>query len=160
MPEIIFTVGHSDLNFMRFISLIQANNINHIIDIRSIPYSRYAPWSNKSRLPDILTPFRIKYTYLGHKLGGKKQAIDPSAKQPRTTPRQVYDEAIQILMGLATRDKLVLFCSEGNPAPCHRQRTIAQTLLASGVKVVHILSNGRLKEAWKEDKTAHQPALI
>ena len=62
-------------------------------------------------------------------------------------------------MGLATR-KLVLFCSEGNPAHCHRQHTIAQTLLASGVKVVHILSNGRLKEAWKEDKTAHQPALI
>ena len=54
------------------------------------------------------------------------------------THLDVYKRQIQILMGLATRDKLVLFCSEGNPAHCHRQRTIAQTLLASGVKVVHI----------------------
>lgn len=69
MAQTIFTVGHSSLNFMQFITLIQANNINHIVDIRSIPYSKYAPWSDKSRLPNMLLPFKIKYTYLGHKLG-------------------------------------------------------------------------------------------
>ena len=53
---------------MQFITLDQANNINHIVDIRSIPYSKYAPWSD-NRLPNMLLPFKIKYTYLGHKLG-------------------------------------------------------------------------------------------
>ena len=160
MPQKIFTVGHSDLSFMRFISLIQANNINHIIDVRSIPYSRHAPWSSKSRLPETLRPFKVQYTYLGHKLGGKKQSIDQIAKQQGITPQQIYDEAIQLLLQLSMRDKLALLCAESDPAHCHRQHIIAQTLIESGIKVIHILSDGHLKEAWKEDKPARQPSLI
>lgn len=160
MPQTIFTVGHSDLSFMRFISLIQANNIDHIVDIRSIPYSRHAPWSNKSRLPEILRPFKVQYTYLGHKLGGKKQTIAQISKQQGTTPQLIYDEAIQVLLHLSMRDKLALLCAEGDPAHCHRQHIIAQTLIDSGVKVLHILHNGSLQEAWKEDKPAQQPELL
>jgi len=160
MPQTIFTVGHSNLSFMRFISLIQANNIDHIIDIRSIPYSRHAPWSNKSRLPEILRPFKVQYTYLGHKLGGKKQTIAQISKQQGTTPQLIYDEAIQLLLHLSMRDRLALLCSEGDPANCHRQHIIAQTLIDSGVKVLHILHTGSLQEAWKEDKPAQQPILL
>lgn len=160
MPQTIFTVGHSNLSFMRFLSLIQANNITHIIDIRSIPYSRRAPWSNKSRLPDLLKPFKIRYTYLGHKLGGKKQAIKDVSKQQAITPQKIYDEAIQVLLQLTLRDNLVLLCAEGDPANCHRQHFIAQTLLESGAKVCHILQNGSLKEAWKEEIPTNQPGLF
>jgi len=160
MPQTIFTVGHSDLSFMRFISLIQANNINHIIDIRSIPYSRLAPWSNKSRLSEILRPFRIRYTYLGHKLGGKKQSIENYSRQQGVTPEAIYNDAIQALLQLSMRDKLALLCAEGDPANCHRQHTVAQTLLESGVKVLHILEDGATIEAWKEDDPSEQLELI
>jgi len=160
MPQTIFTVGHSNLSFMRFLSLIQANNITHIIDVRSIPYSRRAPWSNKSRLSELLRPFKIRYTYLGHKLGGKKPKIDEVAKQQGVTPQAVYDEAIQVLLQLSIRDNLTLLCAEGDPADCHRQHSIAQTLLASGTKVIHILKDGSLLEAWKEDPSAVQPKLL
>jgi len=85
MPKTIFTVGHSNLSFLNFLSLIQANDITHIIDIRSIPYSRHAPWSNKSRLPEMLRPFEIRYTYLGHKLGGKKKPIADTQHQQGVT---------------------------------------------------------------------------
>jgi uncharacterized protein (DUF488 family) len=160
MPQNIFTVGHSNLNFMRFISHIQANNIDHIIDIRSIPYSRRAPWSNKSRLPDLLRPYRIRYTYLGHKLGGKKQTVHTISRQQDVTPQEIYNEAIQLLIQLSMRDNLALMCSEGDPANCHRQHIIAQTLLDSDIKVIHILTNGSLQDAWKEDLPAEQPFLL
>jgi len=160
MPETIYTVGHSNLSFMRFISLIQANNIDHIIDIRSIPYSRRAPWSNKSRLAEMLRPFRVRYTYLGHKLGGKKKSIDQISKQQGVTPQEIYNEAIQVLLQLSLRDKLSLLCAEGDPMNCHRQHIVAQTLIDSGVKVIHILKDGSLKEAWKEDTVANQPQLF
>jgi uncharacterized protein (DUF488 family) len=160
MPQTIFTVGHSNLNFFNFLSLIQANNITHIIDIRSIPYSRRAPWSNKSRLPKLLKPFHIRYTYLGHKLGGKKQSLSETLRQQGITPKDIYDDAIQVLLQLSIRENLSLLCSEGDPANCHRQQTIAQTLLESGTKVIHILKDGSLKEAWKEDQTADQPKLF
>ena len=160
MQQTIFTVGHSDLSFMRFISHIQANNINHIIDIRSIPYSRHAPWSNKSRLSEILKPFRIRYTYLGHKLGGKKKSIENYTRQQGITPEKIYDDAIQVLLQLSMRDRLALLCSEGDPANCHRQHTVAQTLLKSGVKVLHILEDGSIIEAWKEDDLSEQLELF
>ena len=160
MPQKIFTVGHSNLSFMRFISLIQDNHINHVIDVRSIPYSRRAPWSNKSRLPELLKPFRIRYTYLGHKLGGKKQTTELRSKQQDVTPQDIYDSAIQTLLFLSMRENLTLLCAEGDPENCHRQHIIAQTLLDAGVKVVHILKDGSLKEAWREEISAQQPNLL
>ena len=160
MGTSIFTVGHSNLSFMKFLSLIQENNINHIIDIRSIPYSRNAPWSNKSRLAELLKPFRIQYTYLGHKLGGKMKTIHQVPNVQAAALQQSYDEAIQVLLQLSMRDNLVLLCAEGDPANCHRQHFIAQTLLDSGSKVLHILKNGAIKEAWKEDPPAAQNHLF
>jgi len=171
MPQKIFTVGHSDLTFMRFLTLIQASNVNHIIDIRSIPYSRRAPWSNKSRLPEILKPFKsrlpeilkpfqIRYTYLGHKLGGKKQPIKRISKQQGISSQADYDDGIHLLLQLSMRDKLALLCAEGDPALCHRQHIIAQTLIDADIKVLHILKNGAIKEAWKEEDPPEQTLLF
>ena len=160
MPQKIFTVGHSDLTFMRFLTLIQANNINHIIDIRSIPYSRRAPWSNKSRISEILKPFKIRYTYLGHKLGGKKQPIHRISRQQGISSQADYDDGIHLLLQLSMRDKLALLCAEGDPALCHRQHIVAQTLIDADFTVLHILKNGTIKEAWKEDNPPKQAMLF
>jgi uncharacterized protein (DUF488 family) len=158
MPQTIFTIGHSNLTFLKFLSLIQANQINHVIDIRSIPYSKYAPWSNKSRLQELLRPFNIRYTYLGHHLGGKNQTRSPDIQENQN--KDVYSDAIQILIQLSLRDNLTLLCAEGDPNRCHRQHLISQTLLQSGVNVIHILKDGSLQEAWQEDPPAHQPNLF
>jgi uncharacterized protein (DUF488 family) len=58
------------------------------------------------------------------------------------------------------RDNLTLLCAEGDPAKCHRQHIIAQTLLETDIKVLHILKDGTIKEAWKEEKAASQPNLL
>lgn len=160
MAQTIYTVGHNSLGFMQFITLIQANNITHIVDIRSIPYSKYAPWSDKSRLSELLRPFKIRYTYLGHKLGGKKSNKPLKTRQQSVSSQAVYDQAIQVLLQLSMRGNLTLLCAEGDPAKCHRQHIIAQTLLDSGIKVLHILLDGTVKEAWKEEKPAIQPNLL
>lgn len=160
MPQTIFTIGHSDLNFMRFLALLQENNINHIIDIRSIPYSRHAPWSNKSRLSEILKPFSIRYTYLGHILGGKKPSQKKFEQTGKKPTNEQYVEAIQTLIQLAALDNLALLCAEGDPADCHRQHVIAQSLLDSAVKVIHILKSGERTDAWREDTRAEQPELF
>jgi len=160
MAQTIYTVGHNSLSFMQFITLIQANNISHIVDIRSIPYSKYAPWSDKSRLSELLRPFKIRYTYLGHKLGGKKINQEIQSKRQSQSSQGLYDEAIQVLLQLSVRDNLTLLCAEGDPAKCHRQHIIAQTLLETDIKVLHILKDGTIKEAWKEEKAASQPNLL
>jgi len=160
MAQTIYTVGHNSLSFMQFITLIQANNITHIVDIRSIPYSKHAPWSDKSRLAELLRPLKIRYTYLGHKLGGKTIHRGQISDQHSLPPQALYDEAIGVLLQLAMRSNLTLLCAEEDPAKCHRQHVIAQTLLESGITVLHILKDGTIKEAWKEEAAAVQPNLL
>ncbi len=158
MMQKIFTIGHSNLTFLKFTTLLQENHIQHIVDIRSIPYSRHAPWSNKSRLPDLLKPLNIHYSYLGNRLGGKKQIRD--TKNKIIADQTKYDEAIQDLLKLADRARLSLLCAEGDPAKCHRQHIIAQTLMQKGINVIHILKNGDLIDAWVEDPSVDQPSLF
>ena len=160
MQPTIYTIGHSNLSYMRFVSLIQENHITHIIDIRSIPYSRHAPWSSKSRLAELLRPFKIRYTYLGHKLGGKKQPIDEISKQQGITPQEIYRESISFLMSLSKTDKIALMCAEADPALCHRQKIVAQNLLDRGVTVLHILKDGTIIPAWREEIEPEQLLLL
>lgn len=160
MPQTIYTIGHNALTFMQFIDLLQKHHINHLIDIRSIPYSRHAPWSNKSRLPEMVKAFNIRYSYLGHKLGGKKLAEANGNKLERVSSQTIYSEAIQMLLNLSLRENISLLCAESDPANCHRQHIIAQTLLDSQVKVVHIMKDGSLKEAWREPPSPEQAKLF
>ena len=160
MVQTIYTVGHNSLNLMQFVSLLQVNKITHIVDVRSIPYSKYAPWSDKSRIAELLRPFKINYTYLGHKLGGKKKEIGRISKQQRVTPEDLYNQGIRALLQLSMRDNLAILCAEGDPAKCHRQHVIAQTLLESNAQVLHILKDGSTKTAWKEDKPVVQETLF
>lgn len=160
MQPTIFTVGHSSLTFMQFLGLLQKHHIMHIVDIRSIPYSRHAPWSNKSRLPEMLKPFNIQYTYLGHILGGKKPTFGRTIEVEPEADIALYQETIEILLQLSLKETLCLFCAEGNPAKCHRQHKVAQALLQSDAKVLHILTNGNLKAAWKEEPETLQTTLF
>ena len=160
MPQTIFTIGHDHLSFMQFIDLLQKHHINHLIDIRSIPYSRQATWSNKSRLPEMLKAFNIRYSYLGHKLGGKKQSDGQDGIMHPIATESVYNEAIQMLLNLSERESISLLCAESDPANCHRQHIVAQTLLDTRVRVFHIMQDGSLKEAWREDTPAEQTSLF
>lgn len=160
MPYTVYTIGHSNLTFMKFLALLQQHNITHIIDIRSIPYSRRAPWSNKSRLSGMLKPLHIRYTYLGHKLGGKRPNLEQYSKQQSASPEEAYLQAIEVVLNLSVRDHLALLCAEKDPANCHRQHVVAQTLLNKGAKVVHILKDGSLKDAWVEPITPQQATLF
>lgn len=160
MPELIYTIGHGNLPFMKFTSLIQANNITHLIDIRSIPYSRKAPWSNKSRLPQLLRPLGIRYTYLGHKFNDENQNFKYPDQTMQHDPTASYDEAIITILLAAAKQQAALLCSESNPANCFRQRVIAQTLLKQNIKVIHILQNGSQQDAWQEPSSPKQPELF
>ena len=43
----IHTIGHSIYEIEDFIKLLQKNNINTVVDIRSTPYSKFASQINR-----------------------------------------------------------------------------------------------------------------
>jgi len=70
----IYTVGHSNVEFEKFLGLL--NGINVLVDVRSVPFSKYVPQFNidsiKARLQDV----GIEYVFMkdkrvGNIIGGR-----------------------------------------------------------------------------------------
>ncbi|WP_373027523.1 DUF488 family protein, partial [Sulfurimonas sp.] len=46
----IYTIGHSIYEIEDFVELLKQNQINTIVDVRSTPYSKFAPQYNRETL--------------------------------------------------------------------------------------------------------------
>lgn len=63
----LFTIGHSNHSLEKFLELLRQHGVE--VDIRSQPYSRYAPHFNRNALRKALAGARIRYSFLGEELG-------------------------------------------------------------------------------------------
>src|SRR5580693_8211913 len=68
----IFTIGHSNLEFAKFLSLLKQHNIQAIADVRSSPYSQFNPQFNREPLQRALQENDIAYVFLGLELGARR----------------------------------------------------------------------------------------
>lgn len=132
MPVTVYTCGHSTRSFDELVTLLRANGITLLVDVRAIPRSRFYPHFNKSYLERHLP---IPYLWR-EALGGKNAA---------TVPKPVFDAAIDELLALAATEKVCIMCSERSPTPtkwrpegCHRWNAIAPALIARGASVAHL----------------------
>jgi len=71
----VYTIGHSTTDFATFISYLKAHNVNMLIDVRSMPGSRYVPHFNKEVLSITLPQNNIKYIHFA-KLGGRRKSYN------------------------------------------------------------------------------------
>ena len=147
MSKQIFTIGHSNHTWETFSPLLIDNAIELLVDVRSRPVSRFAPFSNRRRFPELLDYIGIDYEFMGGPLGGKPE--DPAMYDPESRPdygkMRVSDEfqqAISRLAEMASRRRTVLLCSEGDPKQCHRRLLLGPPLQAAGHKLMHIMRNG------------------
>jgi uncharacterized protein (DUF488 family) len=162
----IYTIGHSNLTFEEFAKLLQANGIKMVVDVRSIPYSRYSPQFNREELRERLERLGINYRYLGDSLGGKPR--DPACydgnrpSYEKIAQKEFYKAGIEELVQIASEYQTAIMCSEEDPHHCHRHQLIAQTLLNEheDIEVTHIRRDGRLEEGETREKTEKQLSLF
>jgi len=149
MPRalLIHTVGHSDHTISAFVDLLCQHNITLVADVRSQPYSRWAPQFNRETLEHDLREARIGYLFLGDELGGRPSDMELyDAGLPdyaRVEQSEAYQRGIEQLLETARTEEVAVMCSEGDHADCHRHRLVAQTLLKRGIAVLHIKPDGR-----------------
>lgn len=151
----LFTIGHGNLDVTQFLAALRCQGITRVMDVRSIPHSRYVPWTSHTLLAEELERAGIAYEFRGKELGGKPS--DPSLRTPTGTPdydriatSAPYMRGIERVLEAASSERLALLCSETNPMLCHRERLIGRTLRARGCKVRHILSDGSLVDQYQE----------
>lgn len=148
---LVLTIGHSTRPVQEFVELLQAHAVKKLVDVRTVPRSRYNPQFNRDTLPNALTQAGISYVHmLG--LGGLRH---PRADSPNSgwrndsfrgfadymqTPE--FAAGLDALIELAREDQIALMCAEAVPWRCHRS-LIADTLTVHGVSVEHIMSPTR-----------------
>lgn len=151
----VYTIGHSNVEFEKFLNLLNLNEIEVLVDVRSVPFSKYVPHFNKENIKTKLENAGIEYVYLGDKLGGKpkdeKYYENGKVHYDLIEKGKEYIEGVSTLIKLAGKKKTVIMCSEENPDKCHRHHLITQTLLRRGAAVFHIRSNGTTERAKKEN---------
>ncbi|MCD5425375.1 MAG: DUF488 domain-containing protein [Methanosarcinaceae archaeon] len=164
---IVYTIGHSNIEIEEFLGLI--HEINTLVDLRSVPYSKFVPQFNINELSKILKSRGIKYVFkrnetIGNIIGGRPK--DPTCYDDETICYELvmkkdwYKRGVCELIELAEKTSVVVMCSEEDPYKCHRHNLIAQSLLEKGVEVIHIRKNGIREIAKKIKKKPIQQTLF
>jgi uncharacterized protein (DUF488 family) len=168
-PARVMTIGHSSQEPAAFVSLLRLHGVTTVVDVRSAPYSRYAPQFNQGALRSLVETAGLRYIWAGDRLGGRPG--DPAcyrdgvvrvgnldygamARQPS------YQEGVRLLLDEAARGLTAVLCSEEDPRRCHRHRLIEPTLHERGVNVLHIRADGALQMIEADEHSIAQLALM
>jgi uncharacterized protein (DUF488 family) len=144
----IWTIGHSTRSIDTFISLLKANGITVLADVRTWPGSKPYPQFNKEKLSHSLGKAGIRYEHFPE-LGGRRKA-KPDSKNTAWRNEsfrgyadymetEEFNKGVKRLLDLAAAaGPTAIMCAEAVWWRCHRS-LISDYLKARGIEVIHIL---------------------
>ncbi len=147
----IYTIGYGSRTMDAFIAVLRSYRIAYVIDIRSMPYSRFKPEFSKDALEDHLQRQSIRYLYMGDLLGGQPADrdcyVDDKVVYERVRGKSFFREGIaRVRRAFQQQARVVLMCSEGRPSECHRTKLIGLVLAEEGIPVAHIDEHDALRD--------------
>src|SRR5687767_13103315 len=142
---LIYTIGHSTHAIGYFLELLTDYKITCVVDVRSLPASRFNPQYNKNALSTFLRAHGITYLHFGEEFGARQsdpQVLDDKGKvdfeKMRKSP-QFKKGMARLTKGVEGGYTIALMCSEADPLRCHRFSMIAVALTEFHVR--HILKD-------------------
>jgi uncharacterized protein (DUF488 family) len=154
----IYTIGHSIRSAEELIALLREAGVDLLVDVRTVPRSRFNPQFNVDVFPTTLATAEIEYRHfpalggLRHRPKGaapssnglwRSEAFQAYADYAMTPP---FRGALDALQRLAQHHVAAIMCAEAVWWRCHR-RIVADYLLAQGVDVMHIMAPGKIEPA-------------
>jgi len=149
----IFTIGHSTRPIDDFIHLLKSHGVQRVVDVRTLPRSRFNPQYDMTRLPALLWAARIHYTHLPGLGGLRRPDRDSLNRGWRNKSFRGYADYMQSAafkrslercLELASVEHVALMCAEAVPWRCHRS-LIADALVARGIGALEIASDSRVR---------------
>lgn len=144
----LYTVGHSNQSQEDFLELMKRHDINCIVDVRSVPASKFSPQFNMESLKWYLRTNGIQYLHFGDEFGARRTDCLDAEGQVNfelVVESPSFKRGVERLMnGLQKGFHISLMCSEANPLECHRFSLISRYFSDKGLDVQHILKNGEL----------------
>ena len=150
----VWTIGHSTRPIDEFVAALASFSIGALVDVRTYPGSRRYPHFNKPTLAASLAGVEIEYRHVPE-LGGRRRAKPDSLNMAWRNEMfrgyadhmetEEFREGIDWLLGFARESRTAIMCAEAVWWKCHRS-LIADYLKAKGVRVLHILGEGKAEE--------------
>lgn len=150
----LFSVGHSNQSIEEFFQLLETHRIDCILDVRSMPYSKYTPQFNEETLKSWLNKHGVLYVPFGKHFGARrsdclKETIFIKKGVKETKPQVNFELGVttpDFLSGVERLNKALeqnrrvsLMCSEADPLGCHRFSFISKYFDDLGWDVQHIM---------------------
>ncbi|MCU1284239.1 MAG: hypothetical protein JWO13_589 [Acidobacteriales bacterium] len=144
----IYTLGHSTRDLAEFSAVLQAHEIQVLVDIRAFPMSRRLPHFNRERLEWWLPEIGLEYKWMQDLGGRRKKTL---AESPNIALRndsfrnyadymltEQFQSAANEVATLAEPRRLAIMCAEKMYFQCHRMM-VSDYLTANGHRVLHII---------------------
>ena len=152
----ILTIGYGNRTIDELLSLLERQDVQFVGDVRTSPYSRFAPDFSREALKTHLARVGIRYVFMGDTLGGNPDDESVRVGDKSGQRHYVVYEKVKELPSFqagvnrlfnAWRDNvgLALLCSEAKPEACHRVRLIGVALDNTPVQIMHIDENDELR---------------
>ncbi len=153
MGNILYTIGHSTQPSNHVIKFLRRHGVTAVADVRSQPYSRMNPQFNRESFSSQLKEAGIAYVFLGSELGARSKDpscyVDGKVQYDVLAGTTLFQAGLKRLLKGISNHHVALMCAEKDPLICHRTILVCRQLVAHGLKVEHILEDGRL-ESHKE----------
>ena len=157
----VFSIGHSNLCYRSFAALLRKCAIEQVIDVRSIPYSRYVPHFNFGAIQQKLKQSGIAYEYLGNQLGFRnatmRNAHGGISDYRRQIATDAFADGMEQLSAIACKKRAAIMCVEADPYACHRHTILAAELEKLGIHTQHILKDGLIRDAFDQPAIFRSP---
>lgn len=150
----VYTIGHSTRPIDNFIELLRKYSITELVDIRTIPKSRYNPQYNQPELKRSLKDAGISYRYL-EELGGFRPEVKDSINDAwhNKSFRNYADymqmdgfcKGLEELIRMSEVETVVIMCAEAVPWRCHRS-LVSDALVVRKIPVCEIIDANNVRE--------------
>jgi uncharacterized protein (DUF488 family) len=149
--KFIYTVGTGNRSIDELIDILCQYDIQYLVDVRSIPYSKWNNSFNGKELEERITKECKTYIFMGDLLGGRPNDVSCYTNgwpdYTKIAEKEFYKKGIvRLVKGVKQKLRIALLCSELNPDICHRKKLIGETLSELGIKVYHIDKERKLKK--------------
>ena len=151
----LFTIGHSNLTIDEFIELLKKYYINCVIDVRSTPYSKYAPQFNLNEIKNELNKNEIYYIFMGDELGARRKDISLYTKEgyvdfEKTSKSSLFLKGVErVIEGIKKGYNIALMCTEKDPLDCHRNILVARAFYELGYNIDNIIGDSTVESQEK-----------
>lgn len=141
----VYTIGYAGITLDKFLETMKELNISILVDVRSLPKSKYFYQFNDVSLKNLLNSVGVSYENWKNEFGARQDNLD--FYQDGILNYDIFAKSEQFQKGISKVKELqkenkniCLMCSEIDPINCHRAILCGRYISKENIEVKHIIA--------------------